>query len=118
MQKSLRNTKPFTVLTLILIHTSGHAFVELITVNIFSGTPQRAGTTHNSCRSTKSFCFWRSMKHMHRILLIARPSSCSRPKTNSMSAADRVGRKPPCVLGSIPLASQFWLRRDATIVNT
>ena len=88
-----------------------------ITVNIFSGTPKRATTTHNSSRSTESCAFWRSMKHMYGGIFLACPRSCSRRTPNSISIDERAGQTAHCSSGSIPLASQELLRRDVTIFS-
>ena len=68
---------------------------------ITDGTPARASTFHNSSRSTESYAFWRSTKHMYSGIFLCRPSSWSRRTTNSMSMMDRAGRKPHCSSGSI-----------------
>ena len=74
---------------------------------ICGGTPMRVSTCHRRMRSTVSYAFWRSMKHMKRDTPAFRPNSCSLRTTNSMSMVERSGRNPHCSSGSSPFASQL-----------
>ena len=77
-----------------------------MTAIICGGTPMRVSTCYKRVRSTVSYAFWRSMKHMKRYILAFRPVSCSLSTTNIMSVVERFGRNPHCFSGNSPFASQ------------
>ena len=60
----------------------------------------RVSTCHRRVRSTVSYAFWRSMKHMERDAPVFRPISCSLRTINIMSVVERSGRKPHCSSGN------------------
>ena len=59
----------------------------------------RVSTCHGRVRSTVSYAFWRSMKHMKRDTPAFRPISCSLCITNTMPVVERSGRDPHCSSG-------------------
>ena len=77
-----------------------------MTAIICGGTPMRVSTCHRRVRSTVSYAFWRSMKHMKRDTPTFGPISCSLRTTNIMSVVERFGRNPHCSSGNSPFASQ------------
>ena len=56
---------------------------------ISGGTPMRVSTCYRRARSTVSYAFWRSMKHMKRDTPSFRPVFCSLRTTNIMSMVER-----------------------------
>ena len=70
-------------------------------------TPMRVSTYHRRVRSTVSYLFCRSMKHMRTDTPAFRLNSCSLRTTNIMSMVERSGRNPHCSYGSSPFASQL-----------
>ena len=73
---------------------------------ICGGTPMRVSTCHIRVRSTVSYTFWRSMKHMKRDTPAFHPIFCSLRTTNTMSVVERSGRNPHCSSGNSLFASQ------------
>ena len=71
-----------------------------MTAIICGGTPMRVSTYHRRVRSTVSYAFWRSMKHMKRDTPAFRPISCSLRTTNIMSVVERFSRNPHCSSGN------------------
>ena len=67
----------------------------------------RVSTCHRRVRSTMSYAFWRSMKHMKRDIPAFGPISCSLRTTNIMSAGFRLdmrGQIGNGVVGTIVLS--------------
>ena len=62
-----------------------------MTAIIYGGTPMQVSTCHIRVRSTVSYAFWRSMKHMKRDTLAFRPISCSLRTTNIISVIQQSG---------------------------
>ena len=89
-----------------------------ITGSIFSGTPQRARTTHNRSRSTESHALQRSITRMNRGIFLARQNSCSRRAIDNTLSVERAGRKPHVPCGALLRPSQLLLGRHATIFNS
>ena len=77
-----------------------------MTAIICGGTLIRVSTCHRRVRSTVSYAFWRSMKHMKRDTPAFRLTSCSLRTTNIMSVVERSGRNLHCSSGNSPFASQ------------
>ena len=59
-----------------------------MTAMICGGTPMRVSTCHSRVRSTVSYAFWRSMKHMKRDTPAFRPISCGLRTTNIMPVVE------------------------------
>ena len=85
--------------------------------NIYGGTPMRVSTCHRRVRSTVSYAFWRSMKHMKRDTPSFRPISCSLRTTDIMSVVERFGRNPHYSSGNSPFDSQQALSLLATTLK-
>ena len=82
------------------------SWIYWMTAIICGGTPMRVSIYHRRVRSTVSYAFWRSMKHMKRDTSALRPISCSLRTTNIMSVVERFCRNPHCFSGNSPFASQ------------
>ena len=77
-----------------------------MTAIIRGGTPMRVSTCHRMVRSTVSYAFWRSMKHMKRDTPAFHPISCSLRTTNIISVVERSGQNLHCYFsGNSPFAS-------------
>ena len=70
-----------------------------VTAIINTGSPMRVSTCHKRVRSTVSYAFWRSMKHIKRDTPALRPIFCNLRTTNIVSMVERSGRKPHCFSG-------------------
>ena len=77
-----------------------------MTSTICGGSPMRVSACHRKGRSTVSYAFWRSMKHMKRDTPAFRQISCRLRTTNIISVVERSGRNPHCSSGNSPFASQ------------
>ena len=77
----------------------------------------RVSTYHRRVRSTMSYAFRRSMKHMKKDIPAFRPISYSLRTTNIMSVVGRFGRNPHCSSGNSPFASQKALSHLATTLR-
>ena len=77
-----------------------------MTAIICGGTLMQVSTCYRKARSTVSYAFWRSMKHMKREAPAFRPIPCSLRTTNLMSVVEWSGRNPHCSSGNSLFASQ------------
>ena len=77
-----------------------------VTASICGGTPMQVSTYHRRVRSTVSYAFWRSIKHMKRDTPAFRPISCDLRTKNIISVVERSGRNLHCSSGNSPFASQ------------
>ena len=85
-----------------------------MTAIICGDTLMRVSTCHRRVRSTVSYAFWRSMKHMKRDTPAFRPIFCSLRTKNIMSVVERSNRNPHCSSGNNRFASQQALSLLAT----
>lgn len=89
-------------LTIVHLCSRPHAVVELTDDDDHRGTPNEANTSYRRTRLTKSYAFFRSMKHVCNLILFARLRSYSRRTVNIMTI---IGGKSALFSRSIPAAS-------------
>ena len=79
------------------------------------GTSNLSRMTQRKTRSTESYAFWRSTRHMYSGTISLRPNSCSLCMTNIMPVVDLPGRSAHCAPGKSCSFSMYDISRPATI---
>ena len=84
---------------------------------MYGGTPERPSTCRRSVRSTESYAFCRSMKHMNSDTRAFLLNSCSLRTVNIIPVVERCGRNLHCSSDTISFASQQAPSLVATILR-